>query len=74
LIRNIRRYAPLVGHYHTAGNPGRGELDDKQEINYPAVVRAIRETGYRGFLAQEFLPTWSDPIASLKHAFDVCDV
>jgi hydroxypyruvate isomerase len=74
LIRNIRRYAPLVGHYHTAGNPGRGELDDKQEINYSAVVRAIRDTGYRGFLAQEFLPTWSDPIASLKHAFDVCDV
>jgi hydroxypyruvate isomerase len=74
LIRNIRRYHDLVGHYHTAGNPGRGELDDSQEINYPAVIRAILETGYKGFIAQEFIPTASDPIASLKQAFDVCNV
>jgi hydroxypyruvate isomerase len=74
LIRNIRRYSDIVGHYHTAGNPGRGELDDSQEINYPPVIRAIKETGYRGFIAQEFIPTGEDPVASLQEAFDVCDV
>jgi hydroxypyruvate isomerase len=74
LIRNIRRYHEIVGHYHTAGNPGRGELDDQQEINYPAVIRAIIETGYRGFIAQEFIPTSDDPIASLEQAYQVCDV
>jgi len=74
LMRNLRLYHPLVGHYHTAGNPGRGELDENQEINYPAVVRTIMETGYRGYLAQEFIPTWDDPIAALAHAAKVCDV
>jgi hydroxypyruvate isomerase len=74
LIRNIRRYHEIVGHYHTAGNPGRGELDDSQEINYPPVIRAIIETGYQGFIAQEFIPTAADPVASLQAAFDLCDV
>jgi hydroxypyruvate isomerase len=74
LVRNIRRYQDIVGHYHTAGNPGRGELDDSQEINYPAVIRAIMDTGYNGFIAQEFIPTSEDPIASLKAAYEVCDV
>jgi hydroxypyruvate isomerase len=74
LIRNIRQYHPLIGHYHTAGNPGRGELDDTQEINYPPVIRAILETGYQGFIAQEFIPTWDDPIAALRHAAELCDV
>lgn len=74
LIRNIRRYSDIVGHYHTAGNPGRGELDDSQEINYPAVIRAIMNTGYTGFIAQEFIPTSKDPVGSLKQAFEVCDV
>ena len=74
LIRNIRRYHEIVGHYHTAGNPGRGELDDSQEINYPPVIRAIMETGYQGFIAQEFIPTSDDPIASLQQAFEVCNV
>ncbi len=74
LIRNIRRYHEIVGHYHTAGNPGRGELDDSQEINYPAVIRAIMETGYEGYIAQEFIPTSEDWVASLQQAFEVCDV
>ena len=74
LIRNIRQYHEIVGHYHTAGNPGRGELDDSQEINYPPVIRAIIETGYKGFIAQEFIPTADDPVASLQQAFEVCDV
>ena len=74
LMRNIRRYHDIVGHYHTAGNPGRCELDDQQEINYPPVIRAIIETGYQGYVAQEFIPTSDDPIASLRQAFEVCDV
>jgi hydroxypyruvate isomerase len=74
VIRRIREYHPLIGHYHTAGNPGRGELDEKQEINYPPIMRAILETGYTGYVAQEFIPTWSDPLAALEHAIGVCDV
>lgn len=74
VIRNIRRYQELVGHYHTAGNPGRGELDATQEINYPPIIRAILETGYQGYVAQEFIPTWDDPMESLAHAARVCDV
>jgi len=74
VIRRIRQYKDLIGHYHTAGNPGRGELDSTQEINYPAVMRAILETGYTGFVAQEFIPTWDDPVAALRHAAQVCDV
>lgn len=74
LIRNIDRYHHLVGHYHTAGNPGRRELDHLQEINYPPVIRAIIETGYQGYIAQEFIPTGPDPAASLQQAYDVCNV
>lgn len=74
LIRNIQQYAPWIGHYHTAGNPGRGELDDRQEINYPPIIRAIRQSGYDGYVAQEFIPTSDDPIASLREAVTLCDV
>ncbi len=74
VIRRIREYQEFIGHYHTAGNPGRGELDDKQEINYPAVMRTILETQYTGFVAQEFIPTWDDPVQALRHAAKVCDV
>ncbi len=74
VIRRIRKYQSLIGHYHTAGNPGRGELDDTQEINYPPIMRAILETGYDGFVAQEFIPTWKDPLKALDHAIGVCDV
>lgn len=74
IIRRIRQYKDVIGHYHTAGNPGRCELDDNQEINYPPIMRAIVETGYTGFVAQEFIPTWQDPIVALRHAAQVCDV
>jgi hydroxypyruvate isomerase len=74
VIRRINQYKDIIGHYHTAGNPGRGELDDTQEINYPAVMRAIKDTGYTGYVAQEFIPTWDDTIAALRHAASVCDV
>lgn len=74
VIRRIRQYHEVIGHYHTAGNPGRGELDDTQEINYPPIMREILKTGYQGFVAQEFIPTWDDPVAALRHAAELCDV
>lgn len=74
VIRRIRTYHDLIGHYHTAGNPGRRELDDQQEINYPPIMHAILETGYEGYVAQEFIPTWDDPVLALRHAAMVCDV
>jgi hydroxypyruvate isomerase len=74
VIRRLRKYKEVIGHYHTAGVPGRGELDENQEINYPAVLRAILETGYTGFVAQEFIPTWPDRAAALRHAAQICDV
>jgi len=74
VIRRIRQYKDVIGHYHTAGNPGRAELDDTQEINYPAVMRTIVETGFKGFVAQEFIPTWADKAAALRHSAQVCDV
>ena len=63
-----------VGRSAGVHDDGRGELDDSQEINYPPVIRAIIETGYKGFIAQEFIPTKDDPVASLQQAFEVCDV
>ena len=74
IIRRIRQYKQYIGHYHTGGNPGRGELDDHQEINYPAVMREIAKTGFKGFVAHEFIPTWDNPAASLRHGVQVCDV
>ena len=74
VIRRLRQYKDVIAHYHTAGNPGRGELDETQEINYPAVMQAILDTGYQGFVAQEFIPTWPDKIEALRHAAKVCDV
>ena len=74
IIRRLRQHADAIGHVHTAGNPGRGELDDTQEIDYPAVMRALTTIGYHDFVAHEFLPTWDDPILSLRHAAMVCDV
>jgi len=74
VIRRIRMFHELIGHYHTAGCPGRGELDDNQEINYPPILRAILDTGYTGYVAQEFIPTWDDPILALRHAAKLCDV
>src|SRR5204862_2449983 len=73
IIPTIQQNHAYFAHYHTAGNPGRHELDNRQELNYPPIVRAILETGYQGYLGQEFIPQ-GDPIAGLKQAFDVCDV
>lgn len=74
VIRRLRKYKDVIGHYHTAGVPGRGELDDTQEVNYPPIMRAILDTGYTGYVAQEFIPTWPDKALALRHAARVCDV
>ncbi len=74
IITRIRKYKDYIAHYHTAGVPGRRELDEQQENNYPAIMRAIAETGYKGFVGQEFIPTTDDPIASLRQAVELCDV
>lgn len=74
LCATIRDHHRWFAHYHTAGVPGRHEIDDTQEINYPAVVKAILETGYRDFIAQEFSPTRKDKLGSLKQAVEICSV
>lgn len=73
LIRTIRDNHAYFAHYHTAGNPGRNEIDDSQELNYRPIVEAIVASGYDGYLGQEFIPL-RDPIQSLKQAFDLCNV
>ncbi|WP_405383314.1 hydroxypyruvate isomerase family protein [Maribacter sp. LLG6340-A2] len=74
IIRNIQDYHQYYGHYHTGGNPGRHEIDETQEIFYPAVMKAIVETGYTGHVAQEFVPSWEDKLAALKQGVTICDV
>jgi hydroxypyruvate isomerase len=74
VIRNLTDYHPYIAHYHTAGVPGRHELDDQQELNYPAIMRAIKATGFTGFVAQEFIPRQADKLASLRQAVQLCDV
>jgi len=73
VIRRVRQHKDYIGHVHTAGNPGRGELDDKQEIQYRPIMEALIEVGYSGFVGQEFIPT-RDPLDGLKQAVAVCDV
>ncbi|MBA3874893.1 MAG: TIM barrel protein [Anaerolineae bacterium] len=73
VIRTIRDNHQYFGHYHTAGNPGRNEIDDTQELNYKPIMQAIVDTGYEGYVGQEFLPK-GDPTTSLKQAFDICNV
>ena len=72
LIRTINENIQHIGHFHTAGNPGRFDLDGEQEINYPPVCRAIAASGYSDFVGQEFLPK-GDPIAALEHAYALCN-
>jgi len=73
IISRIRQYKDYIGHYHTAGNPGRGELDDKQEINYRPIMEEIVRTGFTGHVGQEFIPT-RDPFEGLTEAVILCDV
>ncbi len=73
IIHTIQMYKDYMGHYHTGGNPGRNEIDDTQELYYPAIMRAIVETGYKGYVAHEFIPK-KDPLTSLAYAARICDV
>jgi hydroxypyruvate isomerase len=73
MIATIKRYKDYIAHYHTGGVPGRNEIDETQEIHYPAVMRAIVDTGFKGFVAQEFLPK-RDALTSLRQAVGICDV
>lgn len=73
VIRTIKQYKDYIGHYHTGGNPGRHEIDETQELNYTAISKAIVETKFTGFMAQEFIPV-RDTVASLTQAFKICDV
>ena len=74
IIDTIRESHHYIAHYHTGGVPGRNEIDDTQEINYPSVMRAIVATGYKGFVGQEFVPRQPAPLASLKQSVQICDV
>ncbi len=74
VIATIRKQHKSFGHYHTGGVPGRHEIDETQELQYPAIMRAIAETGFKGHVAQEFIPAKPDAIASLRQAVGICDI
>ena len=74
IISRIHENHKYIAHYHTGGVPGRHEIDETQEIYYPAVMRAIAETGFKGFVAQEFIPARAEKLASLKQGVDICDI
>lgn len=74
VIATIQKYHPYIAHYHTGGVPGRHEIDETQELYYPAIMRAIVETGFKGHVAQEFIPAKPDAIASLKNGVAICDI
>lgn len=74
MIATIKKSHPYIAHYHTGGVPGRNEIDDTQEIYYPAVMKAIVDTGFKGYVAQEFIPKRPDVLASLKQGVTICDV
>ncbi len=74
VIRTIKDNHQYIAHYHTAGVPGRHEIDETQELNYPAIMKAILGTGFKGYVAQEFIPVKADKLGSLREAVAVCDV
>ncbi|HYG02324.1 MAG TPA: TIM barrel protein [Chryseosolibacter sp.] len=74
VIATIRKYKDYIGHYHTGGVPGRHEIDHTQELYYPAIMNAIAETGFKGHVAQEFIPTNKQPLESLKASIEICDI
>jgi hydroxypyruvate isomerase len=74
VIATIKKNYQYISHYHTGGVPGRNEIDDTQELYYPAIMKAIVDTGYKGFVGQEFIPAKTDKIASLKQGVLICDV
>jgi hydroxypyruvate isomerase len=74
IIATIRRHHKWIDHYHTGGVPGRNEIDESQELYYPAIMRAIVDTGFKGYVAQEFVPKRPDVLASLRQGVQICDV
>jgi hydroxypyruvate isomerase len=74
IIQSIKDNHHYFGHYHTAGVPGRHEINETQELYYPAIMKAILDTGYKGYVAQEFIPASDDKIEALKQGFLICDV
>lgn len=74
IIRTIQQNQEYIAHYHTGGVPGRNEINDTQELYYPAIIKAILDTGFKGFVAQEFIPKGEDPLASLKEGVLICDL
>ena len=74
VIATIQKHHSYISHYHTGGVPGRAEIDETQELYYPAIMRAILETGFDGYVAQEFVPKGDDALTSLKEGVEICDV
>ena len=77
IIRTIKNNHQHFGHYHTAGVPGRNEIDESQELNYPGIMKAILATGYKGYVAQEFIPTGKtakEKEKALQKAIKICDI
>ncbi len=74
VIATIKKNIKYISHFHTGGVPGRHEIDETQELQYPAIMKAIAETGYKGFVAQEFIPARADKLASLKQGVTICDI
>lgn len=74
VIRTIRDNHKYIGHYHTAGVPGRNEIDENQELNYAAIMKAIVQTGFKGYVAQEFIPKNPNKMDSLRKAIAICDI
>ena len=74
IIATITEYSKYIGHYHTGGVPGRNEIDESQELNYAAIMKAILDTGYTGYVGQEFIPKDPDPLESLRQGLSICDI
>ncbi|MHA8065221.1 hydroxypyruvate isomerase family protein [Aquirufa sp. ROCK2-A2] len=74
VIATIKKNYQYISHYHTGGVPGRNEIDETQELNYSAIIKAIYDTGYKGFIGQEFIPAKADKMASLEQAVKICDI
>lgn len=74
IIHTITDFSEYIGHYHTAGVPGRHEIDESQELNYPAIMKAIHDSGFTGYVAQEFIPAGPDPVESLRNAIKICSI
>lgn len=74
VIATITKYKDYIAHFHTGGVPGRNEIDETQELNYPAIMRALIANGFKGFVAQEFIPKRFSPIESLRKSIEICDV